>query len=95
MDPIVVETDSGGTTTATYTNAMGVISQKRGSTTNWYNFEAIGTTRQLTDSSQTVSDTYTMDAWGNSLASSGTTTNALKYVGSEFVRPLSYGGYYQ
>jgi len=80
---VLIETDSGGTTTATYTNASGVISQKRGSTTSWYNFEAIGTTRQLTDSSQVVSDTYSFDAWGNGLSSSGSTTNALRYVGRE------------
>jgi len=83
LDPVLIETDNSGTTTATYTNEGGAISQKRGSTTNWYNFEAIGTTRQLTDSSQVVSDTYSFDAWGNGLSSSGSTANSLKYVGKQ------------
>jgi RHS repeat-associated protein len=46
-----------------------------------------GSTRQLLDESQVVTDTYTYEAFGNSMGSSGSTPNPYKYVGSL--------GYYQ
>jgi len=45
-----------------------------------------GSTRQLINSSATVTDSYTNDAYGNSIASSGSSTNPMKWNGS--------GGYY-
>jgi RHS repeat-associated protein len=81
LDPVVTETDGGGTTSASYTQGLGLISQKRGTATSTFHFEGIGTTRQLTDSSQSATDTYTLDAWGSALSSSGTTTNSFRYVG--------------
>ena len=82
---MLLETNNAGDTQVRYTHGLGLISQKltSSSTPHYHHFEAIGTTRQLTRDTQDVTDTYTMDAWGNSLASSGTTMNAFKYVAQQ------------
>jgi RHS repeat-associated protein len=50
-------------------------------------FDGLGSTRQLLDESQTVTDSYSYEAFGNLMASTGSTPNPYKYVGSL--------GYYQ
>jgi RHS repeat-associated protein len=50
---------------------------------NWYYlYDGLGSTRQLLDSSQNVTDTYAYEAFGNVMASTGSTPNPYKYVGS-------------
>ncbi|MCS6859558.1 MAG: RHS domain-containing protein, partial [Abditibacteriales bacterium] len=56
--------------------------QMRGVTERYYHYDGLGSTRQLTDASQAVTDATSYDAWGNVLSSSGTTANPYKYVGS-------------
>jgi RHS repeat-associated protein len=84
-DCIISELDGTGAVQAVYTNEPqqygGVISQRRGTTTSTYHYDALGSTRILTDSSGNVTDTYLNDAWGNSVASTGTTVNPFKWVG--------------
>jgi RHS repeat-associated protein len=53
----------------------------RGNQSYWYSFEAIGTTRQLTNAQTQVTDAYAYDAWGNELATQGSTVNPHRYVG--------------
>ncbi len=55
----------------------------RGNVNYWYGFEAIGTTRQLTNSQTQVTDSYAFDAWGNELAAQGSTVNPYRYVGKQ------------
>jgi RHS repeat-associated protein len=59
----------------------GVISQRRGTTTSTHHHDALCSTRILTDSTGNVTDTYLNDAWGNNVASTGTTVNPFKWVG--------------
>lgn len=84
-DCVVSELDGTNTVQAVYTNEPqqygGVLSQRRGSTTHIPHADALGSTRLLTNSSQTASDTYLYDAWGNTVASSGTTVNPFRWVG--------------
>jgi RHS repeat-associated protein len=84
-DCIISEVDETGAVQAVYTNEPqqygGVISQRRGTTTSTYHYDALGSTRFLTDSSGNVTDTYLNDAWGNNVASTGTTVNPFKWVG--------------
>ncbi len=53
----------------------------RGNQSYWYVFEAIGTIRQLVNAQTQVTDAYAFDAWGNELATQGSTTNPHRYVG--------------
>ncbi|MEI7702015.1 MAG: RHS repeat-associated core domain-containing protein [Planctomycetia bacterium] len=84
-DCIISELDGTGAVQAVYTNEPqqygGVLSQRRGTTSHYHHHDALGSTRFLTDSSGNVTDTYLHDAWGNLVASTGTTTNPFKWVG--------------
>jgi RHS repeat-associated protein len=52
-----------------------------------YLYDGLGSTRQLLDASQNVTDTYAYEAFGNLKGSSGSMPNPYRYVGSL--------GYYQ
>ena len=84
-DCVLSELDENNAVTAVYTNEPqqygGVLSQRRGTTSHYHHHDALGSTRFLTDSSGNVTDTYLYDAWGNSVASAGTTVNPFKWVG--------------
>jgi RHS repeat-associated protein len=58
-----------------------VISQRRGGTSHFLLADALGTTTRLLDASENVTDTYVMDAFGDPVATSGSTTNPFRYVG--------------
>jgi len=47
----------------------------------YYHFDALGSTRLLTDAMGTVTDTYAYDAWGNVMMHTGTTTQPYQFVG--------------
>jgi len=64
-----------------------LISASIGGANRFYLYDGLGSTRQLLDSSQAVTDTYSYEAFGNSMGSTGSTPNPYKYVGSL--------GYYQ
>jgi RHS repeat-associated protein len=84
---VLLETDGNGTTTVRYTHTNnfygGLICQKRGTTTSWYAFDGLGSTRQLTNNNESVTDTYSYDAFGNLLSSTGTTENVYRFVGRQ------------
>lgn len=84
-DSVLMETDETGATTAVYTSEPvkygRLISQNRGNATNYYHFDGQGSTRQLTDVNQNVTDEYTYSALGETVASSGTTNNPFRYKG--------------
>ena len=47
----------------------------------YYHFDALGSTRLLTDAMGTVTDTYAYDAWGNVMMHTGTTAQPYQFVG--------------
>jgi hypothetical protein len=84
-DCVLMELDETDNVKAVCTNEArqygGVLSQRRGTTSHYHHHDALGSTRFLTDSSGNVTDTYLNDAWGNSVASTGSTVNPFKWVG--------------
>jgi RHS repeat-associated protein len=82
---ILLETDGSNATQVIYTlepAAFGnLISQRRGSTTSFYLFDALGSTRKLTNSASSVTDSYDFRAYGETYASSGSTVNVFRWVG--------------
>jgi hypothetical protein len=73
---LIAELDGNGNLVAVYTHgATGLISQRRGTVSHFYHFDGLGSTMELTDANEAVTDTYRYDAWGNVLASTGTTVN--------------------
>ena len=85
FDCVSHELDENNDVKAVYHNEPqqygGVLSQRRGTTSHYHHHDALGSTRFLTDSSGNVTDTYLHDAWGNSVAATGTTVNPFKWVG--------------
>jgi len=47
----------------------------------FYAFDAPGSAIRLTDATMVVTDEYAYDAWGQALATSGTTHNPIRYIG--------------
>jgi RHS repeat-associated protein len=85
VENILLETDGSDTTQVVYTlepaRYGNLVSQRRGSTTSTHLFDALGSTRKLTDSTGAVTDSYDYRAYGETYASSGTTTNVFRWVG--------------
>jgi RHS repeat-associated protein len=85
FDCVTHELDENNAVKAVYHNEPqqygGVLSQRRGNTSHYHHHDALGSTRFLTDSSGSVTDTYLNDAWGNSVTSTGTTVNPFKWMG--------------
>jgi len=64
-----------------------LLAQTRSASTSYYLTDAQGSARALTNSSGAVTDTYDYTAFGELLASSGTTANAYLYTGQQFDAP--------
>ena len=85
-DNLLMESDENGQTTAVYTNEPDpygqLISQRSNGATNYYHFDGQGSTRQLTDANQNVTDPATYTAFGEEVNSSGDTTNPFGFKGA-------------
>jgi hypothetical protein len=83
MDELV-----SGSVTRTYAYGLQRISENQlvGSTwtPSFYGYDGHGNVRFLTSSSGTVGNTYTFDAFGAQIASTGTTPNPYLYSGERF-----------
>ncbi len=68
---------------ATYTHGLGLVSEVRGGTSKFYHGDALGTTRAMTGSTGSVTDTRSTDAFGNTFTpgSSGTTPTPFGFAG--------------
>ncbi|MCK4658684.1 MAG: tandem-95 repeat protein [Phycisphaerae bacterium] len=76
--------DSAATLTVRYVHGDDLIAQTRGPNTHHYHYDGQMSTRQLTWADGTQADTYTYDAFGNLLASSGTIDNSYHYTGEQY-----------
>ena len=84
-DSYLEEYDEVGTATVTYTNEPivfgNLLSQRKDSSTSFYHYDVLGSTSELSDSTETVTDSYLYGAWGNLVASTGTTANPFRWIG--------------
>jgi len=80
-----LESDAGNSTVVEYTLSEQVygdlVSQRRGQTSSFYHFDALGSTDRLTGSDGSVTDSYVYEGFGSLKASTGSTTNRYRYVG--------------
>ena len=94
--PQVVEELSSAGVQRSYTYGLQRISQNQLTSNAWtpsfYGYDGGGTVRMLTDSTGTVTDTYDYDAWGNTVNSTGSTSNVYLYRGEQYDADL--GLYY-
>ena len=94
--PQVVAELANGQPERTYTYGLERISELQAvngtPTASFYQYDGRGTVRMLTSPSGAVTDTYAYDAFGNLIASSGTTPNPYLYRGERYDSDL--GLYY-
>jgi RHS repeat-associated protein len=81
------ETDGGDITQAVYTLGLAqfgdLVSQRRDGATQFYHFDGLGSTDQLTDVNGTVTGSYLYKSFGGIMTSSGATINPFRFVGQE------------
>ena len=98
-DTVLMETDASGSPTTVYTNEPGqfggLISSRQGGQSQYYHFDGIGSTRQLTNSAGQVTDSYLYDAFGNTIQSTGTSVVPYHFVGRQgYYLDQELGQYY-
>jgi len=79
-DYVIMEAQ-GASVMVYYTQVQGLISQRRGSSSYFYHYDGLGSTKALTDVNQNIQASYIYDAWGNILQTNGTVINPYIYVG--------------
>jgi RHS repeat-associated protein len=81
----LLETNAAGVIQAAYTveprTYGNVVSQRASGATRYFHLDALGSTRVLTNSSQTLTDLYLYDAWGVPLVTIGAATNPFRWIG--------------
>jgi len=80
---LLLEIDNSGSFLATYTQADDIdepLSELRGSTTSYYELDAVGSVSSLANTVATIANTYAYDSFGNLTASSGSLTNPFRYT---------------
>jgi RHS repeat-associated protein len=84
----VVEEIVNGQVQRQYTYGHVIVSQRQRQGGGWsagfYSMDGHGSVRQLTDQSGVVTDTYTYDAFGKLISSTGTTPNPYLFAGERF-----------
>jgi len=81
---VVEETDNMGGLAASYVHGDDLVSQERSGVVSYYHYDGLGSVRVLTDDIETVTDTYTFDAFGTMLAATGTTVNSHLFTGEQY-----------
>lgn len=68
---------------ATYTYGDDLISYHQGTGSQYYLYDGLGSTRALANTNGQVTDTYTYDAYGETLDHQGSSNNAYQYTGEQ------------
>lgn len=81
---VLEERDGLGSLIVSYEYGADLVSQTRAGNTHFYLYDAHGSTKQLVNDVETVTDTYEYDAFGRELHNSGSTQNSYLYTGEQF-----------
>ena|GEM_PF-3860378 len=65
------------------------LSERRGTTSKFYHGDALGSTRGITSSSQSVTDTVLYDGFGMTVSRTGTTPTPFGFVAKTNIRPIA------
>ena len=79
---VAAEYDAGGTLVARYNHALGLVARTDGGGNSaFYDFDALGNTRELTGNGGAVLNSYDYDAFGAETGTSESVANAFRFVG--------------
>ncbi len=87
---VLLEADGAGRSVVSYIYGDDLLSQNRNGSLSYYHYDGQMSTRHLTDTLLTVTDTYKYDAFGRLLSSSGVTINSYLYTGEQFDPNLGF-----
>jgi RHS repeat-associated protein len=91
---VLAEYDGIGNLKTKYTHGIGLVSQQMGSDTSFYDFDALGSTANITSAAGVIIDQYSYDPFGTNIFEVETTGNSFEYVGkygvSEEANGLSF-----
>ncbi|QDU05679.1 tRNA3(Ser)-specific nuclease WapA precursor [Gimesia chilikensis] len=83
----LIETNENNEAQIFYTynpkNYGELISAYKDEISSYYHYDVLGSTRNLTDSSETILNSYLYDAWGNTIYNSGSTPNNFRWLGRD------------
>jgi RHS repeat-associated protein len=89
---VLEERDSAGSLIVSYVYGDDLISQHRGGADSYYHYDAQMSTRQLTNETEDVVNTYVYDAFGITLDQAGVVANNYLYSGEQY--DANVGFYY-
>ena len=78
------ERDAAGALVAHHSYGRRRLSTTNGTTSSFYQHDALGSTRLLTDGAGAVTDTYGYEAYGNLATATGSTNNPYLFTGERF-----------
>jgi len=87
---VLAEFDGSGSLIVSYTYGDDLISQERSGVVSYFHYDGLGSTRNLTDSSGTTTDSYWYYAFGELLNKTGTTPNNCLFTGEQFDKNLRF-----
>ena len=86
-DNLIQTVNGSGALVAHYTQDLGIdepLAMQRGTTTDYYEADGLGSITSLTASNGTVAQSYAYDSFGNITNSTGSLTNFFRYTAREF-----------
>jgi hypothetical protein len=66
------------------------ISRDASGSYEYYHNDGLGSTRQISNDGQTITQTTTFDAFGNVESSTGSSNNVYKYAGQQFTGDITH-----
>ena len=87
---VLEERDTAGTLQAYYVYGDDLLEMQRDGVSSFYQHDGGISVRLLTSPDETVTDTYLYDAFGNTVASTGSTENPYRYTGEYYDSTLAF-----